>query len=126
LSDDSKLEIGVECPVNAMRRIDFRGAKLREVEFRSLDLDDVYLPDNPELMLIGSNYFETIRAVRAAVNGERDKPSLIIEVYFDSLVKWEGPNQRRGIVDKAFLREFGGDECPRRLEEIIQSIAGRA
>jgi hypothetical protein len=78
----------------------FRNNCLRNIEFRSLDLDDVHLPDAPELMLIEGKYAEIIRAVLAVTKGGRDKASVAIEVYFESPVKWKGRNQRRGVVDK--------------------------
>lgn len=115
--------IGKPYPRNEMRGVDFRGAKLRQVDFVKLDLEDVRLPSDPEIIVIEGNYVETIRAVLRAVAGSPDRASLVIEGYFEGLLKWALPNQRRGAVYKETFRKLGGEESVRRLEQLIRSAA---
>jgi hypothetical protein len=74
--------LGDPSPRNEMRGVDFSGAKLRVVEFRGLDLDDVRFPSDPDLNVIESYYVATLDRVLRQTKDKSDKISQVIEAGF--------------------------------------------
>jgi uncharacterized protein YjbI with pentapeptide repeats len=110
---------GEHFPPNEMLRIDMRRAKLRHVEFRNLDLDDVLLPDDEDHLVIDqfpAVLDEIISRLRAGTSLE----SQGLADYFSVFRRWAG---RRGVVNKRALLRIAGEHA---LADVLAVIGGRS
>ncbi len=111
---------GEKYPPNEMKGVDLSGAKLRFVEFRGLDLDDVRLPnDNDHIVL--RPYRETLDQLIQTFAGKTDRVSKALTGNFQFKRKWAGPRQMQGVVNKKDLLEVGGEEGLQRVLEVLKS-----
>jgi uncharacterized protein YjbI with pentapeptide repeats len=109
-------------PPNDMRGVDFSKARLRWVEFRGIELDDVRLPADPDHIIIERDFRGMIDWILEATSREEDDVAKVINVLARHHRSRGAPNQKRGLlVHMKDLADFVGPEGPRRLLEIINS-----
>ena len=101
---------GETFPPNEMRGVDFRGAKLRWVEFRELDMDRVHWPEDDEHIIL-ENYPETLDRLLTIWGSRSDTSARQLAAAFEVRRKWIGPKQKVDIVSKVDLIEIGGEEA---------------
>lgn len=99
-------------PPNEMANVDFRRAKLRWVEFQGLDLDRVLFPQDDGHIVI-DDYPKKLDRILAALGQRKDSASKAVAAALAGRRKRVGPNQKRGILNKNEIREFGGEEILR-------------
>jgi uncharacterized protein YjbI with pentapeptide repeats len=101
---------GEAFPPNEMKGVDLRQAKLLYVQFRGLDMDQVYWPEDGEHFLV-EDYPATLDRMLAAFGARSDLGSKRVAAVLGMHRKWAGPNQRLGVVSKAELLALGGAEA---------------
>jgi uncharacterized protein YjbI with pentapeptide repeats len=109
-------------PPNEMKRVDFRRAKLRWSEFRGLDLDDVFFPEDEDHLII-RNYPAALDALLGYFGSRTDLPSQRLHAVFEIHRKWLGPRQRVGILNKHDVMEMAGEDGLRTVIAIIDSVS---
>jgi hypothetical protein len=67
------------------------------------------------------DYRATMDRILAAIRGEHDVVARQLLAALQDARNRSGPNQRRGVVSKADLREMGGDEAVRRFEALLRA-----
>ena len=107
-------------PPNEMKNVDFRGATLREVEFRGLDLADVILPDDDVHLRIASPG-EAIDRLLSAYSAVPDSLGRGIVGYFGVIRRWLGPKQVQLVLNRQELAEEFGSEGALRIENILKA-----
>jgi uncharacterized protein YjbI with pentapeptide repeats len=112
---------GEAFPPNEMESVDFSNATLRNVEFRGLDMASVKWPNDGEHIVI-DNYCQTLDRALALLEMRSDVPSRKLRARLAVMRKWAGPNQLKGIINKADLINAGGEDAVR---EFV-SLAGLA
>jgi hypothetical protein len=90
---------GERFPPNEMKRVDFRRAKLPWTEFRGLDLDEVFFPEDDDHIVI-DRYPETLDRLLAHFCGRSDMGSRRLATRFEHRKKWLGPHQRVGGAEE--------------------------
>lgn len=106
-------------PANEMKNVDFSRAKLRFVEFRGLDLDQVKLPIDPNHIIVAP-YLETLDRMIAALRAEDDPTTRVIVAYLGHERKWVGPNQIQGVLNIEDLREVDGEIGVQRVLSLLR------
>jgi uncharacterized protein YjbI with pentapeptide repeats len=96
-------------PPNEMLNVDFSRARLMWVEFRGLDLENVIFPQDEDHIVI-DDYPKKLDRILAALRGRKDTASRAVAAGLAVSRKWVGPNQKRGILNKNEIREYGGEE----------------
>jgi len=107
-------------PPNEMLRVDFTGAKLRSVEFRGLNLDDVCFPTDPDHIVL-DEYPQALDKLIQGLQVRTDMASKQLAAFLGVYQKWVGPMQRQGVLNKKDLLEIGGEDGLRVLLEMIES-----
>lgn len=105
-------------PPNNMVGVDFTRAKLRFVEFRGLDLEDVRFPADQDHIVL-NDYPKTLDRLIQVFEAQSDVASKKLTAYLRVLRKWAGPKQRRGIVNKYDLIELVGDGGLKRFLQVL-------
>jgi uncharacterized protein YjbI with pentapeptide repeats len=95
-------------PPNEMKRVSFKKAKFRLVEFRDLELDEVEWPDDPDHFVL-TDYRDVL--ARMSQSGIRELAALS-----QVLLEGASPNQRAVVVSRRDLLEFTGE---RGVEEFL-------
>jgi len=103
-----------------MARIDFSRADLRSVEFRNLNLDEVYFPTD-ENHIVLNEYTRTLDSALQSLRSRDDAAFRSLTAYLEVYRKWAGPNQQRGVLNKIDLVEIGGEDG---LEVVLASTKG--
>jgi hypothetical protein len=98
--------------------VDFTRAKLRFVEFRGLDLEDVRFPADQDHIVL-NDYPKTLDRLIQVFEAQSDVASKKLTAYLRVLRKWAGPKQRRGIVNKYDLIELVGDGGLKRFLQVL-------
>jgi uncharacterized protein YjbI with pentapeptide repeats len=114
---------GFDCerfPPNEMKRVDLRRAKLRWSEFRGLDLDEVFFPEDGDHIII-EKFPEAIDRLLAHFRGRPDLSSQKLVDRFELDKKWLGSRQRVGMLNKHDLVESVGEDGLRAVMQIIGS-----
>jgi uncharacterized protein YjbI with pentapeptide repeats len=111
-------------PPNEMKRIDFRRAKLRWSEFRGLDLDEVFFPEDEDHIVV-ENYPEILDRLLASFRGRSDLGSRGLVAIFENRKKWLGPRQRVGVLNKHDLIESAGEDGLQAVMKITESARRR-
>jgi len=101
-----------------MRGVDLRGAKLRHVEFRGLDMSEVHWPEGKDHLIV-EDYCGTLDRALEALKGRTDVASRRLGVVLGMKRKWAGLHQRRGVLSKPDLIEAGGAEAVTDLLRVI-------
>jgi Pentapeptide repeats (9 copies) len=117
---------GFDCerfPPNEMKRVDFRRARLRGSEFRGLDLDEVFFPQDEDHIVV-KDYPQTLDRLLAYFGGRSDMGSQRLATRFEHEKQWLGPRQRVGVLSKHDLIASGGEEGLNTVMKII-GPAGR-
>jgi len=107
-------------PPNCKARIDFSRADLRSVEFRNLNLDEVYFPTD-ENHIVLNEYTRTLDSALQSLRSRDDAAFRSLTAYLEVYRKWAGPNQQRGVLNKIDLVEIGGEDG---LEVVLASTKG--
>ncbi len=107
-------------PPNYMIRVDFSRAKLRLVEFRELELNDVALPADEDHIIL-DEYRPTLeRLIKVFTADESDLPARQIAAGFRHKLRWAGAKQKRGVLNKLDIQEVGGEDLVRRVEQALR------
>jgi hypothetical protein len=99
--------------------VDFTGAKLRWVEFRSLDMETVRFPEDDEHFIV-SDYLGTLDRLLETFKGRDDAASKRLTAVLGNKRKWAGAKQSRGFFNKNDPLESGSEDGLRRVLEIIE------
>jgi hypothetical protein len=101
-----------------MVNIDFSRAKFRWVEIRGYDLDQVKFPaDNDHLIV--EDVKNSLGRIIKVLRDRPDKGSHGMAAALETVLKWTGPNQRRGVISKHDLLETVGEDY---LDEVVNLI----
>jgi uncharacterized protein YjbI with pentapeptide repeats len=92
-------------PPNEMVDVDFRRARLRDVEFRGLTLDHVQLPDDEEHIVI-RDFAKVLDQLIGALKTEGDQTAKILVAYLGGYRKWAASGAR-GVLNKLDLDPAG-------------------
>jgi uncharacterized protein YjbI with pentapeptide repeats len=99
---------GEAYPRNEMRGVDLRRARLHFVGFRGLDMNTVLWPEGDEHILL-DDYPAALDRLITVLKARQDAPSRGLAGLLADARKWVGPNQQKGLISKADLREAGGE-----------------
>lgn len=103
---------------NEMAGVDFSRAVLRMTEFRCLNMENVRFPaDNGHIIV--DDYPATLDNLIQVFESRTDMGSKGLVVDLTMLRKWAGSKQRRGVLNKKDLIEFGGEERTAELLKLI-------
>lgn len=105
---------------NEMLRVNFSNANLRWVEFRGLDMSDVRFPNDPDHILV-TQYAEALEELLLLLRERSDMPSKKLAACIEVFLKWAGPKQRQGVLNKKDLLEAGGDEGLRFVLGVLEA-----
>ncbi|HWL86727.1 MAG TPA: pentapeptide repeat-containing protein, partial [Polyangiaceae bacterium] len=108
---------GEAFPANEMNGVDLRRTKLVHVEFRGLDMNSVAWPEDAEHVVL-DDYPATLDRWLTALKARTDLPSKQLAVILGMKRKWAGPNQHRGVVSYAELRDIGGEPVVKALLDL--------
>jgi uncharacterized protein YjbI with pentapeptide repeats len=112
---------GERYPENKMTRVDFRRAKLRWVEFRGLELTEIYPPEDNDHIII-KNYQEALDRLCRFFSGHPDSSSKKLVGLFANCRK-HVPNRRAiGILNKNDLVDIAGREGLQAVLRIIEGV----
>jgi uncharacterized protein YjbI with pentapeptide repeats len=111
---------GESYPPNNMERVDFSRAKLRFVEFRGLDLDQVQLPAGDDHIVLRP-YREILDRLIRGFSGKTDPMSKGLAGNFQFKLKWAGPRQVQGVLNKKDLLEIGGKDAVQAVLQVLQT-----
>jgi uncharacterized protein YjbI with pentapeptide repeats len=103
-------------PPNEMKNVDFRRAKFHDVAFRGLDLETVKWPENDEHIVV-DDYPAVLDRFLSAVSARSDDRAKALRGFFRNHRRWVGANQKRGVISKHDLVNFGG---PGAVEEFLR------
>ena len=109
---------GEAYPPNEMRGVDLRRARLRNVEFRGLDMSDVRWPESDDHILV-DEYSATLDRALAALKGRTDMASKRLVAVLGMKRKWVGAHQKRGVLSRPDLLEAGG---PAAVAELVRLL----
>lgn len=112
---------GFDCerfPPNEMKRVDLRRAKLRGTTFMGLDLDEVWLPEDEDHIVI-DDFPQTLDRLLAYFGSRSDVDSRVLAAGFKHDKKWLGPCQKVGVLNRHDLMESGGQEGVDTVMKII-------
>jgi uncharacterized protein YjbI with pentapeptide repeats len=105
-------------PVNEMRNVDFSRARLRDVEFRGIDLQNVKLPIDHEHIVI-QDFAATLDRLIAALRKDGDQTAKILVAGFEINRKWAAPHSL-GLLNRQDLADVGEDAVERVLSLLSQ------
>jgi hypothetical protein len=72
-----------------MRKVDFSAAVFRDAEFRGYDLENVTLPDDPDLRLLRRARCVARRAIHM-LGGREDMPSRMLQAILENRLRGPG------------------------------------
>lgn len=98
-------------PVNRMLNVDFSRARLVDVEFRRLTLNQTRLPIDDEHIIV-NNFADVLDKILLALAQGRDETSRILMAYFGAYRKWAVAGAR-GVLNKQSLAVVGNDAVER-------------
>lgn len=105
-------------PPNEMRDVDFSQAKLRMVEFRELDLEHTQLPIGEGHIAI-TNYPEALDYLLGELKDKSDLLSRKLYALLENRRKWAGRKQKTGVLNKADLFEYVGEDAERLIAHLL-------
>jgi hypothetical protein len=100
---------GEAYPANEMANVDFRKASFRHVEFRGLDVDTVRWPEDDNHVLI-QDYKATLERGLALIKDRTDVEARGLRRALEIRLKWAGPRQEQGVLNKLDLVRAAGPE----------------
>lgn len=109
---------GESFPPNEMLNVDFSQAKLHDVGFRGLTLDQVKLPDDSGHIVI-RNVAATLNRLIGALNQQSDTTAKKLLAFLNIDREWRPPNQVQMVINLEDLAETVGDEGVDRLRELM-------
>jgi uncharacterized protein YjbI with pentapeptide repeats len=105
---DHGFETGKPEP-NQMEDVDFTEARLREVEFRRLNLDNVKLPASDEHVIVHRYRCVLDRALHALADDPHpNAPAL--RAFLEVEARWVGPRQEVGVFSRRDLADIADPE----------------
>jgi fluoroquinolone resistance protein len=109
---------GEAFPPNEMLNVDFSRAKLHDVGFRGLTLEQVKLPDDSDHILI-RNVTATLNRLVGTLNHEDNATAKKLIAFLNIDREWRPPNQVQMVINIEDLAETVGDEAVDRLRELL-------
>ncbi len=109
---------GEAYPPNEMKGVNFRGAHLRQVGFRGLDLADVRWPRDEEHVIV-PDYRAALDRLLQGLQGRPDELARRLTQLIENQRRWAGPDQRVGIVSKSDLLAVGGESALREFMRLV-------
>ncbi len=106
-------------PENEMINVDFSGAKLHDVGFRGLALDQVKLPEDAEHIVI-VNVVATLDKLISALKQQNDTIAMKLTAFLNIDRKWIAPNQAQKVINTQDLVEIVGVDGVHRLRELLR------
>jgi uncharacterized protein YjbI with pentapeptide repeats len=103
--------LSARLPRNQMVHVDFSRAKLRDVEFRGLTLEQVRLPDDADHIVI-NDFAGVLDKLVSAFAQQSDETARILAVYLSAYRKGTIPGAR-GVLNKLDIEEIGADAVER-------------
>jgi hypothetical protein len=100
---------GEAYPANEMRGSDFRGATLRHVGFRNLDMADVKWPTGSDHVVL-TDYVATLERMLKVLSTRGDEMSRRLVLLMTHNLRWAGPNQKEGVINIRDWSEVCGEE----------------
>ena len=110
---------GEAFPENEMLNVDFSHAKLRDVAFRGLSLEQVKLPEDVNHIMI-RDVSATLDKLIAALKQEGDTMAKQLIAFLNIDRKWIVPNQAQAVINAQDLAETLGVAAVHRLRELLQ------
>jgi uncharacterized protein YjbI with pentapeptide repeats len=107
-------------PPNEMKGVDFSHARLRDVEFRGLNLDQVRLPNDGEHMII-ENFAEVLDKLIGALKQEGDQTAKVLIAYLGVYRKWSSP-KGRGVLNKQALADAVNSDAVQRILGLLDQF----
>jgi uncharacterized protein YjbI with pentapeptide repeats len=105
-------------PPNEMKNVDFSHARLLDVEFRGLTLDQVKLPLDDEHIVI-NDLPMVLDKIISALHGQADETARVLTAYLGIVRKWAVPGAR-GVLNKRSIAEAVNGEAVERLVTLIE------
>ena len=67
------------------------------------------------------DYRETLKRFLGALSGRTDMTARVLTRLLKHDLKWAGPNQRRGVINKNDLLEVGGQQALEIVQKLIDA-----
>ena len=109
-------------PPGEMANVDFSRAKLRDVEFRGLNLEGVRLPRDSEHILV-KNFSAVLDKLIDALERQGDRTARILVAGFQINRQWACPGAP-GVLNTRDLAE-AGDDAVERVQELLRTFGVR-
>ena len=109
---------GESFPPNEMLNVDFSQAKLYDVGFRGLTLEQVKLPDDSDHILI-RNVTATLNRLIGTLNQQDDPTAKKLVAFLNIDKEWRPAGQVQTVINIEDLAETVGDEGLDRLRELL-------
>jgi len=106
---------------NPMEDVDFTKAKLRNVEFRRLNLDRVYLPQDGDHLII-TKYPCVLRKALEALAGTNTPYELGLTGLLENKLKWLGSKQEIGVLNRLDFSELWGSQGEEFAVKLLHSM----
>jgi uncharacterized protein YjbI with pentapeptide repeats len=109
---------GESFPPNEMLNVDFSQAKLHDVGFRGLTLEQVKLPDDSDHILI-RNVTVTLNRLIGTLNQQDDATAKKLVAFLNIDKEWRPAGQVQTVINIEDLAETVGDEGVDRLRGLL-------
>jgi uncharacterized protein YjbI with pentapeptide repeats len=109
---------GESFPPNEMLNVDFSLAKLHDVGFRGLTLEQVKFPDDSEHIII-RDVKDTLERLITALNAQGDTTAKKLVAFLNIDREWRVPNQAQTVINVEDLQETAGFEGVDRLRYLL-------
>jgi uncharacterized protein YjbI with pentapeptide repeats len=101
-----------------MSKVDFSAAVFREVEFRGFDLEDVTLPDDPDVRLYRRARCVARKGIEL-LDGDNSKPGRMLRGVLNNRLRGPGDDQESEIFNARDYLSWGGPDLARLAEDIL-------
>jgi|HubBroStandDraft_3_1064219.scaffolds.fasta_scaffold10097_2 uncharacterized protein YjbI with pentapeptide repeats len=108
-------------PPNEMKNVDFSHARLCDVEFRGLNLDQVWLPSDAEHIVI-EHFAEVLDKLIGALKQQGDQTAKVLIAYLGGYRKWSSP-KGRGVLNKQALADAVDDDAVERVLGLLREFS---
>jgi uncharacterized protein YjbI with pentapeptide repeats len=107
-------------PPNEMKNVDFSNARLLDVEFRGLNLDQVRLPNDTEHIVI-EHFADVLDELLGALKQQGDQTARVLVAYLGGYRKWSSP-KGRGVLNKQALTDAVDDDAAERVLGLLDDL----
>ena len=101
-----------------MRNVDFSAAVFREVEFRGFDLEDVRLPDDPDVRLYRRGRCVARHGIRL-LDGDESKLARGLRAVLTNRLRGPGNDWEADVFNRRDYLAWGGEDLARLAETIM-------